>query len=61
MQDRELYWQILGIRERWRVERVELKVTEGQCGCIGCMISQHSGRVLNAASPVRFTIISTGR
>jgi len=30
MQDRELYSQILGIREPWRVERVELKVTEGE-------------------------------
>jgi len=30
MQDRELYSQILGIGNPWRVERVELKVTEGE-------------------------------
>ena len=30
MQDRELYAQILGIREPWRVERVELKPTDGE-------------------------------
>ena len=30
MQDRELYSQILGIREPWRVDRVDLKLTEGE-------------------------------
>lgn len=30
LQDRELYAQILGIREPWRVERVELKPTDGE-------------------------------
>lgn len=30
MQDRDLYAQILGIREPWRVERVELKLEEGE-------------------------------
>lgn len=30
MQDRDLYAQILGISEPWRVERVELKVSEGE-------------------------------
>lgn len=30
MQDRELYAQILGIRSPWFVERVELKLTEGE-------------------------------
>lgn len=30
MQDRELYAQILGVREPWRVDGVELKVDEGE-------------------------------
>ena len=30
MQDRDLYAQILGIREPWRVERVDLKLNEGE-------------------------------
>jgi len=30
MQDRELYSQILGIQEPWRVKDVELKVAEGE-------------------------------
>ena len=30
MQDRQLYEQILGIGEPWRVERVELQLTEGE-------------------------------
>ena len=30
MQDRELYAQILGVREPWRVERVELKLDGGE-------------------------------
>lgn len=30
MQDRDLYAQILGIREPWRVEHVELKLDEGE-------------------------------
>ena len=30
MQDRELYRQILGIEAPWLVERVELKLTEGE-------------------------------
>lgn len=30
MQDRELYAQILGIRTPWQVERVELKLAEGE-------------------------------
>lgn len=30
VQDRELYSQILGIRNPWRVERVELKLEEGE-------------------------------
>ncbi len=30
MQDRDLYEQILGIRTPWRVERVELKLDEGE-------------------------------
>lgn len=30
MQDRDLYTQILGVREPWRVDRVELKLSEGE-------------------------------
>ena len=30
MQDKELYAQILGVREPWQVERVELKLSEGE-------------------------------
>ena len=30
MQDRQLYAEILGIRATWFVERVELKLTEGE-------------------------------
>lgn len=30
MQDRELYSQILGVREPWRVERVDLKLEQGE-------------------------------
>jgi hypothetical protein len=30
VQDRELYAQILGVREPWRVESVELKLSEGE-------------------------------
>jgi hypothetical protein len=30
MQDRDLYAQILGVREPWRVERVELKLADGE-------------------------------
>lgn len=30
MQDKDLYAQILGIREPWRVESVDLKLTEGE-------------------------------
>jgi len=30
VQDRDLYAQILGVREPWRVERVELKLADGE-------------------------------
>ena len=30
MQDRELYREILGIKDPWGVERVELKLAEGE-------------------------------
>ena len=30
MQDRDLYAQIRGVREPWRVESVDLKLTEGE-------------------------------
>jgi transposase len=30
VQDRELYSQILGVKEPWRVERIELKLEQGE-------------------------------
>ena len=55
MNDRKLYEQLLGISEPWHVERVDLRLDEGEvliyvkgtCGCRGV------SRVREAVSEVR--------
>jgi hypothetical protein len=57
MQDCELYGRILDIAAPWRVERVELQLTQGEVHVIWPMKTNWSGPVPNAEPVVPSTII----
>jgi hypothetical protein len=54
MQDRELYRQILGIEAPWLVERVELKLAEGEVHAVD-KVRRKENQTLRAAGDDRLT------
>ncbi len=58
MQDHELYRRILGIEAPWQVERVELKLSQGEVHVYLAHQNQPEWLVRNAVPSARSTIIS---